>query len=280
MKLVTSILLILLVLTVGLSGQGIVDHGTTKPRPGAQIDWGNPINDGLVSWWLFHNGAGTTVTDITGRNHGIVGSGAEWQGSQFGGGLSYDGTNNGRVTVADSASLDVTNTFTVSIWFYVRVFTAWDRLVSKKDVWDSLNGWEVTLNNTNTGVFRFSGSGADITSLDCSSSSFEGRWTHAVFTVDGTSVTCFCDGKQTDTGTITAVVANSFPLLFGVQPDADVYLDGLQDDIRLYDHVITTAKVKQLFHSPYNGVLHTAERLTRWFVSPPPASKIFVIITN
>jgi len=52
-------------------------RGQTKPLPGAEIDWGHPLAQGLVGCWLMNEGAGVSVADYSaGGNHGILKGGA------------------------------------------------------------------------------------------------------------------------------------------------------------------------------------------------------------
>ena len=60
MKKMKRLILVLLLAALPLVGQ------ITKPPPGASVDWGNSINRGLISWWLFNEGAGARVADIAG----------------------------------------------------------------------------------------------------------------------------------------------------------------------------------------------------------------------
>ncbi len=42
---------------------------TTKPPIGTQLDFTNPINNGLVGCWIFNEGTGTLVNDLSGNNN-------------------------------------------------------------------------------------------------------------------------------------------------------------------------------------------------------------------
>jgi hypothetical protein len=39
----------------------------TKPPLGAQLDWSNPINKSLVGCWVFNEGSGNLVRDLSGN---------------------------------------------------------------------------------------------------------------------------------------------------------------------------------------------------------------------
>lgn len=95
-----------------------------KPKPGATIDWGDPITQGLRNWYLMNEGAGTLVANIvdfkanalmTNFAQGSVSSG--WAGSDFGGGIKYDGSND-YVQITNGVELDwiKSSSFTISAW--------------------------------------------------------------------------------------------------------------------------------------------------------------------
>ena len=71
---------------------------------------------GLVGAWGFDEGVGTTTADQSGTGNGASISGAGWTASgRFGSALSFDGVND-LVTIADSASLDLTTGMTLEAW--------------------------------------------------------------------------------------------------------------------------------------------------------------------
>lgn len=78
-----------------------------KPLPGAFIDWTHPASKNLLAGYVFNEGAGDELRDITFNNHHGAMTGfipRDWTGSSMGGGLSFDATNN-LVTVAGSYGL-------------------------------------------------------------------------------------------------------------------------------------------------------------------------------
>jgi len=55
-------------------------RGQTKPLPGAQIDWGHPLAQGLVGCWLMNEGAGQGFADLVGATL-ASGTGVRWAGN-------------------------------------------------------------------------------------------------------------------------------------------------------------------------------------------------------
>jgi len=74
--------------------------GNTKPPLGAQIDWGNPLNVGLVNCYLF-NETGAQSRDLaSNKNPAVFGSSAVIGYASPGAGLRTDGTANGGASVS------------------------------------------------------------------------------------------------------------------------------------------------------------------------------------
>lgn len=265
-----NILLLLVLFVSLLSGQ-------TKPRPGAQVDWGNPINRGLISWWLFNEGAGSRLTDIAGRNDGVLTNmdPTDWVGNLHGGALDFDGSNDSVSVPLDPSLNKPKGEATYSVWFKADAANVVARLMTLKAPFSLLQNSSpsrigIQLNTT-------SGSSALYVTFSDTSS-----WHLLTCTYDGATIRVFLDGFQkgsvAKTGTIND--ESTEDLYFGRFSAAIGQLfNGQIGGAQIYDRALTTQEVRQLFHFPYGGILHTAERLTRWFVAPA-ASKIFVIITN
>jgi hypothetical protein len=73
---------------------GLIIHPSrTKPPVGSRINWSHSLSRGLVGCWLFNEGAGNRVIDISSGNHGSVNDGPVWVSGKEGKALSFDGTN-------------------------------------------------------------------------------------------------------------------------------------------------------------------------------------------
>src|SRR5262249_15913156 len=86
----------------------------------------NPSNDnsvsfnvtptGLVAYWKFDEGSGTTVSDSSGNgNTGTLVNRPLWTTGRVGNALFFDGIDD-NITVPDSNSLDLSSSFTLSAW--------------------------------------------------------------------------------------------------------------------------------------------------------------------
>ena len=71
--------------------------------------------NGLVGAYSFDAGSGTSAADSSGSANTGTLSGATWAAGKNGNALSFDGVNDW-VTIADSASLDLTSGMTLEAW--------------------------------------------------------------------------------------------------------------------------------------------------------------------
>ena len=93
-------------------------HPYEKPMYGVFLNPYHPLARGLVGCWLFNEGGGNIVYDLSGHiNHGTLGGGTasycpDWITGKFGSALSFDGSND-YVSIS-SLNLGIRNT--LAIW--------------------------------------------------------------------------------------------------------------------------------------------------------------------
>jgi hypothetical protein len=99
----------------------------------------NPLPSGLVAGYRFSEGNGTTTADISGN--GITGTlvgSPTWTTGEYGGGLSFSGTN--YVDLGNPAILQLTGSMTLSAWIKISSFPADDGAIVGR--LDNL-GWQL-----------------------------------------------------------------------------------------------------------------------------------------
>ena len=75
--------------------------------------------DDVVGLWLFDEGEGDVVNDISGNeNHGTFNGTPEWTEGVFGGAL--DCSAGGHVLIKDSDSLDLEEAWTLTLWVNIK----------------------------------------------------------------------------------------------------------------------------------------------------------------
>jgi len=110
-----------------LSEQEILEHYRNSkyylashfgPKTNCREDPGSCIDYGLVGYWSFDEGAGTTAYDASGKgNNGTI-YGAKWTNGKFGQALSFDGVDDYVEAPANSSFNSITNTLTICAWIY------------------------------------------------------------------------------------------------------------------------------------------------------------------
>ena len=198
---------------------------------------------------------GTTVgfEDAVGTNHGTAGNsnaaGMQWATGVLGGAVDFDGVDD-YITISDSSSLDLQD-FTVSIWAQNGDSAiGWNRLISKKDIWSSSDGWEITLvSGSDTNLYLSGSSGVNL-QTGCVSDWQDGQWHQVVAIYSGATVSLYCDGTHKADGAIAAVAAGTFPLVIGDDANYnEAQWDGLLDEIAIYDRPLTQVEIDYRYES-------------------------------
>jgi len=220
-----------------------------------------------VASWLLDEGSGTIAVDSSGNNHtGELLNGPGWVNGQFGTALEFDGAND-YVSVPSSNDFDFRTAFTLSAWIKPATVTNKQVVISKQ--LDAAGNWtSFSLRLESTGKLRVSLQNSitddhpDWFSSDILSPN---TWYHVVFAwevIDGTSN----DGKlyidgQIDNGGFQADGYGA-GFVMGFNPGGSIgigryeletpssYFDGLIDEVRLYDRMLSDVEVLGLFLGP------------------------------
>jgi chitodextrinase len=215
-------------------------HATTQP----------------IAAWQLDEGSGTTTADASGNaKTGTLTNGVTWTTGHSGNALSFDGgtgyvTVNGGGVLANLRSTGVT----VSAWIRPASSGAGGggRVLDKNG---GGGGWVLKMNE---GVLQFSGDSFATASARRNSAAAVSMntWQHVVATWDGSTsgsqIHVYVNGVASDGVTSDgagAVIDDSTgPLGIGNRPsDAARGFDGLIDDVRVYDRVLTANEVLGLY---------------------------------
>lgn len=138
------------------------------------------------------------------------------------------------LSVPDYDSLALGNTFAVSGWFKATYVGSYPRLWSRKEAYNSNNGWEIE--NDNGDAKKFSARGGSQTAVTLNTPTYQNAWLHIALVYDGTTLTTYANGEPSGSGTITAATENGKPLSFGNNSNgSERSFTGLYDEIRLLD---------------------------------------------
>jgi hypothetical protein len=225
-------------------------------------------DSGLVGWWHFNSedGGQTTEDSSSSSNTGTISS-AAWSssgklGSTAYNALSFDGSDD-YVSVADSASVSMTEDITISAWVKLSSLTGCQAILSKDDVTLSQRGYALLWNHAsyaNKLIFSVSSTGASFTGgiLNSSFSPTAGEWFQVAAILDAeSSMKIYVNGDDTtgsyEVGSLpSAIFDNNRALLIGCNENnatGQNYLNGLIDEVRLYNRAISAAEVSTLYKS-------------------------------
>jgi hypothetical protein len=196
---------------------------------------------GLVLALGFEENAGTTTADTSGTGNNGTLSSATWStAGRYGNALSFNGTN-AMVTVADAASLDLTNAMTFSAWVRPTTVSDWRTVILKEAGSTLAYGLYANDGSRPAGYVRVSGADRDARGTAALAAN---TWTHLAVTYDGATLRLFVNGVQAGTRAIAgAVAASSNPLRIGGNTIWGEYFSGLIDEVRVYSRVLTAAEI-------------------------------------
>lgn len=245
----------------------------TKPRPGAIIDLLHPINRGLIGLWLFNEGSGSRLADISGKkNRGIITNvdlASAWAGSLQGGALRFDGIND-HVIVPRSNSLRPLPSISVIAYINGSGVGAFDYIASHYNATGNQRSWTLqtsaggdllTVVLSGDGTATGAGNAKSYTT-SAGFIAFDTTWHQVGFTFDGPSSTLelYVDGRrdaQVAKGTddaITSLHDSTSDIAFGSQGSGSGNWDGSLSYLSIHDRALTEREIAHIYTNPYTGI--------------------------
>ena len=212
------------------------------------------LNCGLVGYWTFNNQDMNwktgTVTDSSGSgNTGqLIGMSTTTSpvAGKMGQGLGFNGTNSAvRITSA------ITTYKTISLWFKLNnTTTAYQSLFT-----------QIAGSNSESRAYYYPAKGIVVQIKDAPGCFFESstdavtpnlsanKWYHFVLVLGSTQSIAYLNGavsSTTPTGNCVPNTGGDIPAL-GRGYNTGFYLNGAEDDVRIYNRALSAAEVKQLY---------------------------------
>ncbi len=207
--------------------------------PGAPVSQG-----GLVGYWSYDEGAGSTAGDSTANGNDGVINGASWTNNgKVGQALYFDG-NNDYVRIGHSSELNITGSMTLSVWVYPTQPATWRRFIDKgfqnSYYLGTANGTnDIGCYLSNTNVINTADNTLNIN-----------EWNHVVVTYDAANgeVKLYIDGvntaKNTYAGTITG---NTSDVYIGIRSDMSQEFTGKLDEVRIYNYALSREEAVAIY---------------------------------
>jgi hypothetical protein len=240
-------------------GSTTVVSGSTNPvHAGTPAPTNTPTptplafpSSGLTAYWKMNEGSTGLAVDYTGGDDGTDAATGVGTG-KIGNGRVYNGTNS-RITVGNTAGVNITGAMTISAWInpdnadstHRNVAIKWGEGTrqyffardagNKMSVWLSPDG--------STGNLGIRQSSSTITA---------NVWTHVVMTyTPGTSINIYINGALNN-GTLTGTVPGSLfnggaPMYLGPYPDQT--WKGMMDEVGIWNRALSAGEISNL----YNG---------------------------
>jgi hypothetical protein len=208
----------------------------------------NSVSAELVAHWEFDDGAGNTATDSIGNAHpGTIGGTANWVTGQVGGALDFDGSTN-YVDIGGDMPI-VSGTFSLTMWVYARDIPTAEgdlRMPLSNDTWADraihVHIWP------ETAVFRIdTKNGTDISSNTALRAD---QWYHVAGTLDAAGESrIYIDGVLDNSASGDGREYIIGPANIGAYQESDRFFDGMIDDVRIYNHILSEAEIQGIMKS-------------------------------
>ncbi len=222
---------------------------------------------GLVGYWTFDEGSGTTAGDSSGNNNnGTLVNGPVWTTGKIGGALQFDSANSQRV---NGPVFSVPNTFTFSFWFKTNLSPSGVMVSLGFQRYCSI-GSVVQHRMSCTGDGTANHGPLSIGAVD------DGSWHHAVFTVDNNIETLYIDGNYNAQSMVTLGTNAGF-FSVGSEGSNSVYFTGAVDDTRFYNRALAPDEITALYNFGSGSVAPpapTSTPSTLQDTAPPTVSDV------
>jgi hypothetical protein len=201
---------------------------------------------GLVAYWKFNEGSGTTAADSSGNLHNGTICGAAWDYGILNKALKYDGIDD-YVSFGNSGfpSYLWNGDFSVSLWIYPTSISSGDQYI----IWFGTSDGMIYIKNSAV-TFRFwDGSGHQVQTTSLSNNS----WYHVVVTrskIYGMKI--FLNEELVDSNVYNAN-ANSLAqdTRIGDRDNQGQYdFHGIIDEVRIYNRMLSSSEITDLYHQP------------------------------
>jgi hypothetical protein len=203
---------------------------------------------GLVAAFGFDEASGTTALDASGNgNVGQISGATRVPGGRFGGGLSFNGTSN-LVSVADAATLDLTNGITLEAWVQPTAVSGWQTAILKEGT--SGLAYALYANENPVGPAGYVSISGDKSVTGAGTLPLN-AWSHIAMTYDGANMRLYLNGVQAGVRAQTGSTAVTTGMLrIGGNAVWGEYFAGLIDEVRVYNRALTAAEVQSDMGTP------------------------------
>ena len=211
---------------------------------------------GLVGYWKFDEGSGTTAFDSSGNgNIGVLYDSPTWVNGKSGKALSFDGSDD-YVRIERSSSLDATSEVTVEAWICPRAYVSGlgdnSHIVSRTNT----GGGHVYVLSLYPDSHKASYSVNPFPDQHASNADIQlNVWTHLTMTYDGSYVRLYINGEFDSSYELSGAIETTPNwLAIGCNSYGSTYahFNGTIDEVRIYNRALSQEEIRS--HIPYESL--------------------------
>ncbi|MBI1885447.1 MAG: LamG domain-containing protein, partial [Chloroflexi bacterium] len=213
-------------------------------------------SNGLVSYWKFDEGSGTTVNDSFGTNHGAL-EGATWTSGLILGALRFDGIDDG-VRIPDDTSLRPSH-ITYLAWIKPHSFAnAHNEVMGFMRDPSGFRGSVVLfVDPSGRPALQMQNGSAAVVDIASNESLVPDNWAFLAATYDGSIVRLYVNGIERATAEYTGGIDyGAGPRELDIGGDLLGYpgwFDGIIDEVAIYDRALTPEVIQHHYENGLNG---------------------------
>ncbi|KPK37269.1 MAG: hypothetical protein AMJ65_14985 [Phycisphaerae bacterium SG8_4] len=190
---------------------------------------------GLVGWWTFDDGYGTTAIDSSGHGFDISLHNTTWENGVLGGALHFHGAGNGHVGNFSYSN----NAITVCAWVWHDSFR-----ISKIERYVTVAPEVAVIRKEGNGSLHFYiKTNGSLRHLWVSGVLAEGRWQHIAGIWDGLTQRLYVDGVEIASQEPGGVLGNTSSVEIGSVGEP---FNGMLDEVRIYNRALVKAEIQIL----------------------------------
>ncbi len=165
-------------------------------------------------------------------------------GGKYGGAINFDGSND-HVRVADKASLDLGSSGTIEAWVKLDRLSIWHAVVAKGDAnQDRSHNYAMQTTKGNRWACVL-GNGISSIVLQSPAAPAANQYYHVACVWNGVSVQLYVGGVLVaSTAQTLTPLANTSPLYIGQFGGNTDRLDGIADEVRIYNRALTQVQIQ------------------------------------
>jgi len=224
-----------------------------KPTRGAVLNPSHPLARGVVAYWLFNEGAGGKVFDLSRYgNTGELFGGSQFTAGAFGSALEFDGTDD-MVKATDPP--DVSGSFTVIAYTFCDDISSGNRCIIGTR---SPSEYGIDIKYAGTQLLADVGDGSSWLGTNLKSgvnTVTAGAWYHSAFVADPDGwqyyINAIAKGSGSWSGTPVFSDANHQVVIGSYRLAGSEYFIGRIDHIIVYNRALSASEIAWLYREPF-----------------------------